>query len=86
MHGTLPHTSPAPIPPSQAINSTAQLHACVRSDVPLESLLGLGAFSLERVMAEEPDFLTVGRGKEGRGTGRGGGGVAVYVLRSTRKR
>ncbi|PNW73404.1 hypothetical protein CHLRE_14g630871v5 [Chlamydomonas reinhardtii] len=42
----------------RAINSTAQLHACVRSDVPLESLLGLGAFSLERVMAEEPDFLT----------------------------
>ncbi|KAG2431153.1 hypothetical protein HXX76_009683 [Chlamydomonas incerta] len=41
----------------RAINATAALHSCVRSAAPLEALLGLGAFSLERVMAEEPGFL-----------------------------
>ncbi|KAG2448021.1 hypothetical protein HYH02_007049 [Chlamydomonas schloesseri] len=41
----------------RAINASARLHTCVRAEVPLEQLLGLGAFSLDRVLAEEPDFL-----------------------------
>jgi G3E family GTPase len=40
------------------INPTARIHHATRSNVPVDELLGLGAFSLERVLEREPDFLT----------------------------
>jgi len=39
-------------------NPTAEIHRAERSAVPLDRLLGLEAFSLERVLAREPEFLT----------------------------
>jgi G3E family GTPase len=40
------------------INPTARIHRATRGDVPIDELLGLSAFSLERVLDREPDFLT----------------------------
>ena len=40
------------------INPTARIHHATRADVPVDELLGLGAFSLERVLEREPHFLT----------------------------
>ena len=40
------------------INPTARLHHATRGDVPVDELLGLGAFSLNRILEREPDFLT----------------------------
>ncbi len=41
----------------RTINSYARLHKTARAAAPLEELLGLGAFDLERILAIEPNFL-----------------------------
>ncbi|PPU78173.1 cobalamin biosynthesis protein CobW [Xanthomonas cucurbitae] len=54
------------VPPAQldglrsrirSINPYARIHHSTRGDVPLQAILGLQAFSLERVLEIEPDFL-----------------------------
>jgi G3E family GTPase len=40
-----------------AINPTARVHRMTRGDVPLDAILGLGAFDLERVTEIDPHFL-----------------------------
>ncbi|MGC8469856.1 MAG: CobW family GTP-binding protein, partial [Acetobacteraceae bacterium] len=42
----------------RAINAFAPILPSERSQVPLERILGLGAFELSRVLAEHPAFLT----------------------------
>ncbi|PPV06517.1 nitrile hydratase activator [Xanthomonas bromi] len=39
------------------INPYARIHPCQRGDVPLNAILDLQAFTLERVLDIEPDFL-----------------------------
>jgi G3E family GTPase len=41
----------------QAINKPADIIECTYGRVPIEQLLGIQAFSLDRVLAQEPDFL-----------------------------
>jgi len=41
----------------RAINATARLHRMRRGDVPLDSILGLGAFDLDRITEVDPHFL-----------------------------
>ena len=41
----------------RAINRDAPFTRCVRSEVPLRKLLGIGAFNLENVIKIDPDFL-----------------------------
>jgi G3E family GTPase len=41
----------------RAINPYAKLHRTSRCDVPVQSLLGQGAFDLQRILAIEPEFL-----------------------------
>jgi G3E family GTPase len=41
----------------QAINKPAEVIECTYGRVPLDQLLGIQAFSLDRVLAQEPDFL-----------------------------
>ena len=43
----------------RSINPYAKLHKTTRSQVPLESVLGQGAFDLERILEIEPAFLGV---------------------------
>jgi G3E family GTPase len=40
------------------INPTVSITRCVNSEVPVETVMGVGAFSLEEVMKLEPDFLS----------------------------
>jgi len=40
-----------------AVNPTARVHRMTRGDVPLDAILGLGAFDLERVTEIDPHFL-----------------------------
>ena len=44
----------------RAINPYAQCITTTRCDVPIKSLLGKGAFDLERILTLEPDFLEAG--------------------------
>jgi G3E family GTPase len=44
----------------RAINPYAKLHRATRCDVPLDAVLGRGAFDLERIIEIEPDFLEHG--------------------------
>lgn len=46
--------------PHQALNGGAEIIETVRSNVDLARILGVKAFSLERILEEEPDFLSVG--------------------------
>jgi len=39
------------------VNTTARLHKMQRGDIPLDSIMGLGAFDLERVTEIDPHFL-----------------------------
>jgi G3E family GTPase len=39
------------------VNATAKIHRMVRGDVPLESILDVGAFDLDRVTEIDPHFL-----------------------------
>ncbi len=41
----------------RAINRFAEIHHATRGDVPIDKLLGLNAFDLDRVLAVVPDFL-----------------------------
>jgi G3E family GTPase len=41
----------------KGINPYAQIHHATRGDVPVDKLLGLNAFDLNRVLANTPDFL-----------------------------
>jgi G3E family GTPase len=41
----------------RAINPYARVHRTERCDVPIQSLLGQGAFDLQRILAIEPEFL-----------------------------
>ncbi len=41
----------------KAINPYAEIKKATRGDVPVNELLGLGAFDLKRVLANVPDFL-----------------------------
>jgi G3E family GTPase len=41
----------------RAINPYARVHRAERCDVPIQSLLGQGAFDLQRILAIEPEFL-----------------------------
>jgi G3E family GTPase len=41
----------------RAINRFAEIHHATRGDVPIDKLLGLNAFDLNRVLAAVPDFL-----------------------------
>jgi hypothetical protein len=41
----------------QAINKPAEIIECTYGRVPIDQLLGIQAFSLDRVLAQEPDFL-----------------------------
>jgi len=41
----------------RAINRDAPFTRCVRSEVPLKKLLGIGAFNLENIIKMDPDFL-----------------------------
>ena len=42
----------------RAINPTATIRESTRCDVPLDSVLGRGAFSLDRILEVEPEFLS----------------------------
>ncbi|MEQ1618423.1 MAG: GTP-binding protein [Terricaulis sp.] len=41
----------------RAVNPTARLHRMSRGDVPLDAILGLGAFDLDRITEIDPHFL-----------------------------
>ena len=41
----------------RGINRFAEIHRATRGDVPVDKLLGLNAFDLDRVLAGTPDFL-----------------------------
>jgi G3E family GTPase len=41
----------------RAINRFAKIHHTTKADVPVDQLLGLNAFNLQRVLADVPDFL-----------------------------
>ena len=47
------------------INPLAAIHRALRSDVPLERVLGRGGFDLDRITALEPGFLEPAHGDEG---------------------
>ena len=40
-----------------ALNKTVEITRCVNAEVPIESVIGIGAFSLEEVMKMEPEFM-----------------------------
>lgn len=42
----------------RAINRTAEIRRAVKSDVPIDAVIGRDAFSLERVLEREPEFLS----------------------------
>jgi G3E family GTPase len=41
----------------QAINRSAELIECTHAAVDLDRLLGIHAFSLDRLLQQDPDFL-----------------------------
>jgi len=41
----------------RAVNPTARLHRMVRGDIPLDTILNIGAFDLDRVTEIDPHFL-----------------------------
>jgi G3E family GTPase len=47
------------------LNPLAPIHRAVRSNVPLDAILGRGSFDLERILDLEPEFLNPGHGEEG---------------------
>lgn len=42
----------------QDLNKTVPIVRCQNADVPVDSVIGIGAFSLEEVIKMEPDFLS----------------------------
>ncbi|MDX2235845.1 MAG: GTP-binding protein [Hyphomonadaceae bacterium] len=49
----------------RAINRYARVVRTERSNAPLDTVLGLGAFDLERILTVEPDFLNPPHGEDG---------------------
>jgi G3E family GTPase len=49
----------------RAMNPLAPIHRAVRSDVPLDAILGRGSFDLDRMVSLEPDFLNPAHGEAG---------------------
>jgi G3E family GTPase len=49
----------------RGLNPMARIHRAVRSNVPLDAVLGRGGFDLERITALEPDFLNPAHGEPG---------------------
>jgi G3E family GTPase len=47
------------------LNPLAPIHRAVRSNVPLEAVLGRGGFDLDRVLELEPEFLNPAHGEAG---------------------
>ena len=47
------------------LNPLAPIHRSVRSNVPLEAVLGRGSFDLDRVLELEPEFLNPAHGEAG---------------------
>ena len=47
------------------LNPLAPIHRAVRSDVPLEAVLGRGGFDLDRIVDLEPEFLNPAHGEPG---------------------
>jgi G3E family GTPase len=47
------------------LNPLAPVHRAQRSNVPLDKILGRGAFDIERIMSLEPDFLDPAHGQAG---------------------
>ena len=47
------------------LNPLAPIHRAVRSNVPLETVLGRGGFDLDRVLELEPEFLNPAHGEPG---------------------
>ena len=47
------------------LNPLAPIHRAVRSNVPLETVLGRGGFDLERILDLEPEFLNPAHGEAG---------------------
>jgi G3E family GTPase len=47
------------------LNPLAVIHRSVRSQVPLDAVLGRGGFDLERIVALEPQFLNPAHGEAG---------------------
>jgi G3E family GTPase len=47
------------------LNPLAPIHRAVRSDVPLETVLGRGSFDLDRILELEPEFLNPAHGEPG---------------------
>ena len=47
------------------LNPLAPIHRAVRSDVPLDAVLGRGGFDLDRIVELEPEFLAPGHGEPG---------------------
>ena len=47
------------------LNPIAKIHRAVRADVPLDQILGQGAFDLARIMEIEPEFLEPAHGEPG---------------------
>jgi G3E family GTPase len=48
----------------RAINPYAKVHRTERCDVPIQSLLGQGAFDLQRILAIEPEFIAGDHGHD----------------------
>jgi hypothetical protein len=64
-----PPPPPPPSPPPQEINRGVQVIECTQAAVDLDLILGQHAFDLERILAADPQFLTVSY--------RGGGGASA---------
>jgi G3E family GTPase len=47
------------------VNPLAPIHRAVRSDVPLDAILGRGGFDLDRIVEIEPEFLPPAHGELG---------------------
>lgn len=50
------HARPTPL---QAINRTSEVIECQQASVPLDAILGLQSFDLEKILAMDPAFLKV---------------------------
>jgi len=47
------------------LNPIAKIHRAIRANVPLDQILGRGAFDLQRIVEIEPHFLTPAHGEPG---------------------
>ena len=47
----------SPLPHIQGINKNVDIVECIQSKVDVAQLLGINAFSLDKLLADDPDFL-----------------------------